>query len=121
MRNFFGAQLGIVVCVAEDGVSLKMHSSRFVNKEEINKILCNPIQRNMSVREYIQSQGLDLIKMICVGQYWIVYFSPSDIKTAAPGMEAEPAELPVKEQLELGFDELELESLDPVIITESED
>lgn len=121
VRNFFGAQLGIIVCVAEDGVSLKMHSSRFVNKEEVNKILCNPIQRNMSVREYIQSQGLDLIKMICIGQYWIVYFSPSDIKTAAPGMEAVPAELPVKEQLEWGFDELELESLDPVIITESED
>lgn len=121
VRNFFGAQLGIIVCVAEDGVSLKMHSSRFVNKEEVNKILCNPIQRNMSVREYIQSQGLDLIKMICIGQYWIVYFSPSDIKTAAPGMEAVPAELPVKEQLEWGFDELELDSLDPVIITESED
>ena len=41
VRNFFGAQLGIIVCVAEDGVSLKMHSSRFVNKEEVNKILCN--------------------------------------------------------------------------------
>lgn len=121
VRNFFGAQLGIIVCVAEDGVSLKMHSSAFVNRESIMKILNNPIQRNMSVKEYITAQGLDLIKMIDLGQYWVVYFSPSDIKTAAPGMEAVPAELPVKEQLEWGLGELEMHSLDPVIITESED
>lgn len=121
VRNFFGAQLGIIVCVAEDGVSLKMHSSRFVNREEVMKILKNPIQRNMSVQEYITAQGLDLIKMINLGQYWVVYFSPSDVKTAAPGLEAVPAELPMKEQLLWGLDELEFESLDPVIITESED
>lgn len=117
VRNYFGAQLGIIVCVAEDGVSLKMHSSRFVNKEEIRKILQNPIQRNMSVQEYIVSQGLDRITMMDLGQYWIVYFSPSDVKTAKPGMEATPAELPVKEQMDWNLDDIEMHSL----ITESED
>ena len=120
VRNYFGAQLGIIVCIAEDGVSLKMHSSRFVNKEEIRKILQNPIQRNMSVQEYIVSQGLDRITMMDLGQYWVVYFSPSDVKTAKPGLEANPAELPVKEQLEWNLGELEMHSLDD-IITESED
>lgn len=120
VRNFFGAQLGIIVCVAEDGVSLKMHSSRFVNKEEVRKILQNPIQRNMSVQEYIVSQGLDRLTMMNLGQYWVVYFSPSDVKTAKPGLEATPAELPVKEQLEWNLGELEMHSLDE-IITESED
>lgn len=120
VRNFFGAQLGIIVCVAEDGISLKMHSSRFVNKEEIRKILQNPIQRNMSVQEYITSQGLDRITMMDLGQYWVVYFSPSDVKTAKPGLEANPAELPVKEQLDWNLDDIEMHSLDE-IITESED
>lgn len=121
VRNYFGAQLGIIVCVAEDTVSLKMHSSRFVSKEEVRKILQNPIQRNMSVQEYITSQGLDRITMMNVGQYWVVYFSPSDVKTAKPGLEATPAELPVKEQLEWNLGELEMESLEPIIIKESED
>lgn len=119
VRNFFAVQLGVVASVAEDGVSVKLNSSKFVNKTEIAKVLNNPIQRNMSIKEYIQSQGLDLIKMICVGQYWVVYFSPSDIKVAIPGLEAKPADAPVKEQLEYGIDEAEIDTL--AIIKEDED
>jgi len=55
--------------------------------------------------------------MMDLGQYWIVYFSPSDVKTAKPGMEATPAELPVKEQMDWNLDDIEMHSL----INESED
>ena len=121
VRNFFAVQLGVVASIAEDGVSIKLNSSKFVNKTEIEKVLTNPIQRNMSIKEYIQSQGLDLIKMICVGQYWVVYFSPSDVKTAQPGVEAKPADAPVKEMQECEIEEAEIESLNEVIIKEDED
>jgi len=120
VRNYFASQLSIVASVAEDGVSVKLNSSKFTSKDEINKVLNNPIQRNMSLKEYIQSQGLDLIKMICVGQFWVVYFSPSDIKTAAPGAEAVQAEAPVKEQLEYDIEEAEIDSLE-MKINEDED
>lgn len=120
VRNYFASQLSVVASIAEDGVSVKLNSSKFTSKDEINKILNNPIQRNMSLKEYIQSQGLDLIKMICIGQFWVVYFSPSDVKTAAPGAEAVQAEAPVKEQLEYDIEEAEIESLD-MIINEDED
>lgn len=46
------------------------------------------------------SQGLDLIKMINLGMYWVVYFSPRDIKQAMPGMEADPASYPCEGQVE---------------------
>lgn len=107
VRNFFATQLGVVASIGEDGVSIKLNSSKFVNKKEIENVLNNPIQRNMSIKQYIQSQGLDLIKMIALGQYWVIYFSPSDVKTAMPGMEAVPATAPVKEQLEMDIDEAE--------------
>ena len=107
VRNFFATQLGVVASIGEDGVSIKLNSSKFVNKEEIEKVLNNPIQKTMSIKQYIQSQGLDLIKMIALGQYWVIYFSPSDVKTAMPGMEAVPATAPVKEQLEMNIDEAE--------------
>lgn len=107
VRNFFATQLGVVASIGEDGVSIKLNSSKFVNKEEIEKVLNNPIQRNMSIKQYIQSQGLDFIKMVALGQYWVIYFSPSDVKIAAPGMEAVPATAPVKEQLEMNIDEAE--------------
>ncbi len=121
VRNFFASQLGVVASVAEDGISLKLNSSAFVNKEEIRKVLTNPIQRNMSLKEYVVSQGLDLIKMINIGQYWVVYFSPSDIKTAAPGLEATTQDKPVKEQVESNIEEVVIESLDDIIIKEDED
>lgn len=121
VRNFFASQLGVVATIAEDGFSVKLNSSKFVNKEEINKLLNNPIQRNMSLKEYIQSQGLNLIKMVNLGQYWVVYFSPSDIKAAMPGLEADQAEKPVKEQVELGLEEVEMYTESNVKLNEDED
>ena len=107
VRNLFGPSLSIVVVPAEDGVSLKMHSHFFVNRDEINKVLYNCIYHNLSVADYIRQQGLDSIRMINLGQYWVVYFSPTDIATAAPGLEACPCE----EQLALDIDQAEIETL----------
>lgn len=121
VRNFFATQLGVVASIGEDGVSLKLNSSKFVNKKEIDAVLTNPIQRNMCLKEYIQAQGLDFIKMIDLGQYWVVYFSPSDVKTAVPGMEAVPATAPVKEQLELRIEEAEIDNCYMVLEDEDEE
>lgn len=121
VRNFFATQLGVVASIGEDGVSIKLNSSKFVNKQEIEKILNNPIQKTMSLKQYIQSQGLDLIKMIALGQYWVIYFSPSDVKTAMPGMEAVPATAPVKEQLEMNIDEAEMTSYKMLFEDEDEE
>ena len=83
VRNLFATRLGIVASVGEDGISLKLNSHYFVTKEEINKVLSNKIfNGNMSIREYIVAQGLDVEKAINVGQFWVVYFTPGDVKTA---------------------------------------
>ena len=121
VRNFFATQLGVVASIGEDGVSIKLNSSKFVNKEEIEKVLNNPIQRCMSIKEYIQSQGLDMIKMIDLGQYWVIYFSPSDVKIANPGMEAVPATAPVKEQKEIGIEEAEFTTYSMIFEDEDEE
>ena len=112
VKNLFST-LPIVVSVGEDGVSVKLNSSKFINKEEVNKVLYEPIWQATSVASYIQSQGLDSIKMVNLGMYIVVYFYPSDIKFATPGKE--PAKnAAVKEQF---IDEAELDTF----ITEDDD
>ena len=112
VRNLFAIILPVVASVAEDGVSVKLNSVRFVNQEEINKVLYQPVWQAQSLYSYIVSQGLDLVKTVNLGLYWVVYFSPSDIKQAAPGVE--PPKTTCKEQLE---EEVEMFSL----VTESSD
>ena len=84
VRNLF-PNTYIVASVGEDGVSIKLNSSRFITKEETVKYLYEPVWQNNSVASYIQSQGLDAIKMINLGMYFVVYFYPSDVKFTAPG------------------------------------
>ena len=104
--------------MAADGVSIKLNCSRFVSKDEINKTLYNyNIMRGTCLANYIQAQGLDKIKVVNVGQFFVVYFSPSDIVTAEPAAEPAPANLPCKEMLDLGVWETEMISL----IKESDD
>ena len=120
VRNYFASVLGIVVCVAEDGVSLKMHSHTFVSKHEIEKTIYNPIFRGLSVADYIKQQGLDFIKMISLGQYWVVYFCPSDIsntvaaQTVANNTKDKEGEKKntkqVKEQVEYNIEEAEMDT-----------
>lgn len=113
IKNLF-CTLPVVVSVGEDGFSIKLNSSKFINKEEINKVLNEPVYQMQSLSSFIMQQGLDLIKMIQVGQYWVVYFSPRDIKTAEPGKEPEKAVWPCAEQF---MDEAEMDTF----ITEADD
>ena len=114
IKNLFSMIIPIVASVAEDGVSVKLNSSKFVSKSEVSKLLNQPIYQSQSLKTFISQQGLDLIKMINVGQYWVVYFCPSDIKQAMPGLEANPSSMPVKEQF---LEEVEMDSF----LSESED
>ena len=108
IKNLFSMIIPIVASVAEDGVSVKLNSSKFVSKSEITKLLNQPIYQSQSLKTFISQQGLDLIKMINLGQYWVVYFSPSDVKQAMPGLEANPSAMPVKEQF---LEEVEMDSI----------
>ncbi|MBQ3416083.1 MAG: hypothetical protein IJH39_12275 [Clostridia bacterium] len=112
VRNLF-PNTYIVVSVGEDGVSVKLNSSRFISKEETQKYIYEPVWQNNSIASYIMSQGLDSIKMVNLGMYFVVYFYPSDIKFATPGKEPEKT-APVKEQF---LEEAELDSF----ISESDD
>jgi len=113
IKNLF-CTLPIVASVGEDGFSVKLNSSKFVNKTEINKVLNEPVYQMQSLSSFIMQQGLDLIKMIQIGQYWVVYFSPRDIKPAEPGKEPNAAAWPCTEQF---VDEAEMDSF----ITEADD
>lgn len=114
IKNLFSMIIPVVASVAEDGVSVKLNSSKFVNKESIDMLINQPVYQAQSLKTYIFQQGLDLIKMLNLGQYWIVYFSPRDIKQAAPGVEPKPAAVPVKEQF---LEEVEMDTF----ISESDD
>lgn len=109
VKNLFATRLSVVASVAEDGVSIKLNSSYFTDPKEINKILYNyEIMRGTCLATYIMSQGLDLIKTINLGQFYVVYFCPSDIKSAMPAVEPEQANLPCKEMLDYNLDEAEM-------------
>ena len=109
VKNLFATRLSVVASVAEDGVSIKLNSSHFTDPKEINKILYNyEIMRGTCLASYIMSQGLDLIKTVNLGQFYVVYFCPSDIKMAMPGVEPEQAQLPCKEMAEFNLEEAEM-------------
>ena len=118
VRNLF-PNTYIVASVGEDGVSVKLNSSRFISKEETQKYLYEPVWQNNSMASYIQSQGLDSIKMINLGMYFVVYFYPSDIKFVTPGAEPKKQEIKIKTPAvkEQYIEEAELESF----INESDD
>ena len=89
VKNLFGIHMGIVASVAEDGVSIKLHSSKFYSKENTMKILYETMyhtgsSNGLSLYTYITSQGLDQVKLVEYGNYWIVYFYASDLKQAEP-------------------------------------
>ena len=118
IRNLFGPLTGIVASVAEDGFSVKLNSSKFVSKEEVNKILYDMTSmRNVSIDSLIRQSGLSVQKLIPIGQYFVVYYSPNDIKGAKPGVEPEPANLPCSEMRTIDAEEVEMFEF----ITESDD
>ena len=114
LRNLFSVT-GFVFSVAEDGFSIKINSSRFINQQEAEKALYEPVYQNQSVYTYITSQGLNALHFVNVGQYVIAYISPSDIQAAAPGLEPSDCEWACEEMLQYNIEEAEM------FIRESED
>lgn len=82
VKNLFATRLGVVAAVGEDNVSLKLHSSKFVDDKSINAILYEPIDRFTNLYSYITSQGLTKMTKVDLGMYTVLYFSPVDVKTA---------------------------------------
>ena len=117
VKNLYACRMSIAASLAEDGFSIKLNSSKFVSEDEIRRMLYTPLDRTtIPLAQYIISQGLDNMKMIKVGDFYVVYFSPKDIKAAEPGLEAPQAEAPVKEMLDYNIEEAEITT-----ITEDED
>lgn len=114
IRNFFGSTMGIVVEPGEDGVSLKLHSSKFVCPKEVSKVIDQPYLGNTSLHSYICQQGLCNMKLINLGSYYVVYFGPNDIRTAEnPDKVAADAKCCVacSEMLQFNLFECEMDSL----------
>lgn len=87
INNVFCTRLSIVAMEGEDGVSVKLTSSKFTSSQNIDTYLYMQLNPNTSYNEaslysYITSCGLTKVTKINLGGYWIVYFSPTDIKTA---------------------------------------
>lgn len=117
VKNLYACRMSIAASLAEDGFSIKLNSSKFVSEDEIRRMLYTPLDRTtIPLAQYIISQGLDSVKIIKVGDFYVVYFSPKDIKAAEPGLEAPQAEAPVKEMLDYNIEEAEITT-----ITEDED
>ena len=120
IKNLFCAMLGVVVSVAEDGVSIKLHSSQFVSEKTVYDRLYQIMYNSQSLYSYITQQGLTVCKLVNVGQYYVVYFCPGDLAIAtAADVDAcanKCVACPCQEMLELNIEESELSG-----IYESED
>ena len=116
VKNLF-VTLPIVVSVAEDGFSIKINSSQFVSRENVDNILYQPVYQNQSLSSYVAAQGLTNLKIVNLGQFMVVYIGPSDIAAANPGEEPQGCENCACSEMEsLGIDEAEL-----VILEAAED
>lgn len=82
IRNLICYRLGVIAEVGEDGVSIKLHSSKFTDEASINAILYDKIDRFTSLDSYIKMQGLTKRTIVDLGSYKVVYYSPEDIKQA---------------------------------------
>ena len=88
IKNLFCLLLGVVAEVGEDNVSIKLSSSQFVSKQKTEELLFRAMYNDVftygtsSLYGYITAQGLPKVSFINLGGYYVVYFSPDDIKTA---------------------------------------
>ena len=101
IRNLFAPMLSLVVEPGEDNFSIRIHSSKFTNQKEVEKVLYSRVYNNLCLAHYVTMQGLTTIKLIPTPMYWIVYFGPDDIKAAAPAPKG------IKEQKEWNLGEIE--------------
>ena len=126
VRNLFAPYFGLVVEPGEDGVSIKIHNSGFISREAVNDILYKKVDRFTSVADYICQQGLCAIKLVNVGKFYVVYFCPTDIKTAEnPNVMSSDIpgniDAPCQEQLYLNVEEAELSSINEESISWDEE
>lgn len=96
VRNLFCHLLGVVAEIGEDELSIKLSSSQFTSQQKTNQILWRSMYNDVftygtsSLQGYITSQGLTKVTTINLGSYYVVYFSPEDIRTAKDPMTMEP-------------------------------
>lgn len=132
VRNLYATHLGVVASIGEDGVSLKLNSTKFVTKENVHKVIFGEVFNNsvynryMSLGAYITSQGLDKVTLVELGQYIVVYFSPSDMQQVnIPNSTAGANDCDAcvgctcTEMLQYNIDEAEIDTLES--ITEGSD
>ena len=95
IKNLFCQLLGVYAEVAEDGFSIKLSSVQFTSEQKTSEILHRPMYNDVfsygtsTLEGYIMSQGLRKVTMINLGSYYVVYFSPEDIKAAQPPISME--------------------------------
>ena len=88
IKNLFCQLLGVYAEVAEDGFSIKLSSVQFTSEQKTSEILNRSMYNDVfsygtsSLEGYIMSQGLRKVTLINLGSYYVVYFSPEDIKAA---------------------------------------
>lgn len=88
VKNLFCSLLGVVATIGEDNVSIKLSSSQFTSEAEVNKLLWRSLYNDVftygtsSLYGYITSQGLTKVTTVNLGAYYVVYFSPEDIRIA---------------------------------------
>jgi len=112
IKNLFCSRLGVVASIGEDNVSIKLQSTKFVDEQSINAVLYEQLDRFTNLANYIMQQGLDKMTKINLGMYYVVYFSPSDVKTAKDPQTMEPnAILVPKEVKESILDEFEFTTI----------
>lgn len=91
VKNLFAVHLGIVVGLGEDQVSLKLHSSKFVDEQSINNVLYEPLFNDYKcIDSYIREQGLTKVTKVNLGMYYVIYYSPADIAQAMNPVAQEP-------------------------------
>lgn len=103
IKNLFCSRLGVVASIGEDNVSIKLQSTKFVDEQSINAVLYEQFDRFTSLGAYIAQQGLDKITKLNLGMYYIVYFSPSDVKTAKDPQSMEPNAMFVPKEVKESF------------------
>lgn len=89
IKNLYCVRLGVVAAIAEDGLSIKLNSTKFIDTKSINQVLGETLYNDGScLKKYIIEQGLDKMSVVDLGMYKVVYFSPSDIKGAGKNLES---------------------------------
>lgn len=109
IKNLYCVHLGIVASIGEDGISIKLTSSRFATEEDCNRILCEPIYKNLTLYQYINSQGLNGVKYVDLGKCFVVYFYPTDVVKQSPNTASN--ESLCDEMISYKIDECELKSI----------